>query len=292
MLDAAARGSRGGVFPGAIEMVEQRWVEEASGSALRDALQDILIGDLPDLALVFLHRTGVLACVLPEVTAMIDFRDEYARHKDLWTHTVKVVAQVEASAVLRWAALLHDIGKVRTRTIDERGRVHFFGHEVAGARMFKQVARRLCFPAPQAERIRFLIRNHLRAGQYEPGWTDSAVRRFGREMGDALDELIKLSRADITTKYERKKSRHMALLGELRTRVEAIREKDAIPPALPKGLGNALMERYSLEPGRRLGRLMEGLRDVVESGGLPRAADPEVYLRYLEENPDVLSGPK
>jgi len=280
------------VFPGAVETIDDRWVEQAGGSALRAAIEDVLVGDLPDLALVFLHRTGVLSSVLPEVTAMIDFRDEYARHKDLWTHTVQVVAQVETSAVLRWAALLHDIGKVRTRSIDERGRVHFFGHEVAGARMFKKVATRLHFASQEGERIRFLIRNHLRAGQYEPDWTDSAVRRFGREMGDALDDLIKLSRADITTKYERKKSRHLALLDELRARVEGIREQDAVPPALPKGLGNVLMERYSIEPGRRLGRLMEALRDVVEAGDLPRSADCEVYLRYLEENPDMLSGLK
>jgi poly(A) polymerase len=223
---------------------------------------------------------------------MIDFQDEYARHKDLWTHTVKVVAQVEASTVLRWAALLHDIGKVPTRAIDERGRVHFFGHEIAAARMFKQVSRRLGFPADQGSRIRFLIRNHLRAGQYEPDWTDSAVRRFGRETGDALEDLVKLSRADITTKYERKKSRNLMLLDELLGRVQGIREQDAVPPALPKGLGNVLMERYSLEPGRRLGRLMAGLKDVVEAGGLPRSAGHEVYLLYLDEHPDMLAGPK
>ncbi len=292
MLEAAARGSRGGVFPGAIETVDEQSVSAVPAGALREALQDVLLGDLPDLALVFLHRTGVLASVLPEVTAMIDFRDEYDRHKDLWTHTVRVVAQVEPSAVLRWAALLHDIGKVRTRSIDERGRVHFFGHEIAGARMFKSVSRRLGFDPEQTARIRFLIRNHLRAGQYEPGWTDSAVRRFGREMGDALDDLVKLSRADITTKYERKKSRHLMLLDELLARVNAIREQDAVPPALPKGLGHALMERYSLEPGRRLGRLMGVLRDVVEAGGLPRSAGHEVYLLYVEENPELLAGLK
>ncbi|MBW2262244.1 MAG: HD domain-containing protein [Deltaproteobacteria bacterium] len=286
------QGSRGGVFPGAVEAVDEHCVSLVPGHILRAALQEVLLGDLPDLALVFLHRTGVLASVLPEVTAMIDFQDEYARHKDLWTHTVKVVAQVEASPVLRWAALLHDIGKVRTRSIDERGRVHFFGHEITGARMFKPVSRRLGFPVDQSARIRFLIRNHLRAGQYDPDWTDSAVRRFGREMGDTLEDLIKLSRADITTKYERKKNHNLMLLDGLLARVHAIREQDAVPPALPRGLGNVLMERYSLEPGRRLGRLMTGLKDVVEAGGLPRSADHEVYLRYLDEHPDMLVEPK
>ena len=292
VLEAAARGARGEAFPGTIEAIDGRCVAEVSGGPLRAALEVALLGDLPDMALVFLHRTGVLGAVLPEVTAMIDFQDEYARHKDLWTHTVKVVAQVEATAALRWSALLHDIGKVRTRSIDERGRVHFFGHEIAGARMFRRVSRRLEFPAGDSRRIGFLIRNHLRAGQYEPGWTDSAVRRFGREMGDALEDLIRLSRADITTKYERKKSRNLSLLDELLARVSEIRAQDAVPPALPKGLGNVLMERHGLEPGRHLGRIMTGLREVVESGGLPRSADHEVYLAYIDENPDLLGEPK
>jgi poly(A) polymerase len=219
---------------------------------------------------------------------MIDFKDEYDRHKDLWTHTIQVVAQVEPVPVLRWAALLHDVGKVRTRSIDERGRVHFFGHEVVGTRMFKRIARRLGFAEEQASRIRFLIRNHLRAGQYDPGWTDSAVRRFGREMGDALEDLVILSRADITTKYERKRDRNIMLLDELLERVLTIREMDAVPPALPTGLGNVLMERFELEPGPRLGRIMALLKREVEAGGLPRSSDHQDYVRFLEDNPALL----
>lgn len=288
VLEGALVGSRGGEFPGTVPAIDVRSLEDVEWENHRPLFEEILLGQLPDLALVFLHRTGILAASLPEVTAMIDFKDEYARYKDLWTHTIKVVVQVEPRPVLRWAALLHDIGKVQTRNVDERGRVHFFGHEVSGARMFKRIARRLAFPQDQASRIRFLVRNHLRAGQYEPGWTDSAVRRFGRDMGEALEELIALSRGDITTKYERKKTRNIMLLDELLERVLAIREQDAVPPALPKGLGNVLMGRFGLEPGPALGRLMALLKNRVDEGGLPRSAEHEVYLRYVEEHHEVL----
>lgn len=288
MFEGALKGSRGGAFPGTVPVVDRAALRDMDWTGLRAPLEEVLVGQVPDTALVFLHRTGVLRAVLPEVTAMIDFKDEYDRHKDLWTHTIQVVAQVEPVPVLRWAALLHDVGKVRTRSIDERGRVHFFGHEVVGTRMFKRIAGRLGFAEEQASRIRFLIRNHLRAGQYDPGWTDSAVRRFGREMGDALEDLVILSRADITTKYERKRDRNIMLLDELLERVLTIREMDAVPPALPTGLGNVLMERFELEPGPRLGRIMALLKREVEAGGLPRSSDHQDYVRFLEDNPGFL----
>jgi poly(A) polymerase len=286
VLGGALAGSRGEPFPGSAPAIDPAALAGTRGEQVRPLLEQVLLGPGADLALVFLHGTGFLDWILPEVTAMIDFEDEHARHKDLWTHTIRVVAQVEPRAVVRWAALLHDVGKVVTRSIDEHGKVHFFGHEVAGARMFKRIAARLGFPRDQASRIRFLVRNHLRAGQYEPSWTDSAVRRFGKEMGDALEDLVALSRADITTRYERKKNRNLMLLDELVSRVERIRAADAIPPALPKGLGNALMDRFGLGPGPALGRIMSRLERLVDRGELPRSGEHAVYLAHLEAHPE------
>ncbi len=288
ILAAALDGARGGAFPGSVEQPSTGELEGTDPALLRQPLGEILVSELPDLALVFLHGTGLLGASLPEVTAMIDFRDEYARHKDLWTHTIRVVAQVDPDPILRWAALLHDIGKVATRSCDEHGRIHFLGHEVVGARMFRKIARRLRFPADQEERIRFLIRNHLRAGQYDRDWTDSAVRRFGVEVGPGLDDLLSLSRADITTKYESRKNRNIQLLEELLGRVSAIREQDAVPPALPKGLGISIMERHGLEPGPVLGRIMHALEDLVNLGVLPRGAGHQVYLDHLATDPRIL----
>jgi len=290
VLEGALEGASGGVFPGTVPTLGGDDLAGVDPALLRMPLERILLGALPDLALVFLHATGVLGAVLPEVTAMIDFKDEHARHKDLWTHTVKVVAQVEPRAVLRWAALVHDVGKVKTRSVDGKGKVHFFGHEVAGARMWKRIAVRMAFPGDQSARIRFLVRNHLRAGQYEHDWTDSAVRRFGLGMGETLDDLLALSRADITTRFESKKTRNLRLLDELDDRVRAIRDRDSIPPALPKGLGNALMARFGLKEGPGLGRVMGRLKDLVERGGLPRNASHGEYIRHLEDHPGDLGG--
>lgn len=292
VLQGALSGSRGGVFPGSACELSSQELRQLDGPALRDPLTQILLGTMPDMALVFLQRTGLLGGLLPEVTAMVDFRDEHERHKDLWTHTITVVAQVQSTPVLRWAALLHDIGKIKTRSFDERGKVHFFGHEVAGARMFKRIARRLDFPPSEADRMRFLIRNHLRAGQYEPDWTDSAVRRFGQQMGSGLDDLIALSRADITTRSDRKRNRHLELLDELVQRLQSIRAQDAIAPALPKGLGNVLMERFGMDPGPALGRVMTALKARVEDGELPRGAEHEVYLDFLGEHTELMDPDK
>jgi poly(A) polymerase len=292
VVRGALRGARGEAFPGDVGRLDPGVLERLDGARLRPDLTRILVSANPDLALVFLHGSGLLGAVLPEVTAMVDFQDEHARHKDLWSHTMQVVVQVEPTAVLRWAALLHDVGKVRTRSIDDRGRVHFLGHELVGARMFKRIARRLDFPAGEGGRIRFLIRNHLRAAQYEPDWTDSAVRRLGREMGDAFDELIALSRADITTRYETKRHRHLAKLDELVKRVRELERKDAIPPALPKGLGHAIMERFAVAEGPGLGWIMDRLAGAVERGELPRSAAHEVYLEHLEHHRELLEGGK
>ncbi len=145
---------------------------------------------------------------------MVGFGDGEWRHKDVWKHTKQVVRQAVPRIEVRWSALFHDIGKVRTRTISPGGEVHFFGHAEVGARMFDKMNRReKLFSAEETLRaeIRFLVLHHLRASQYDGSWTDSAVRRFAREMGPHLEDLLCLSRADITTKRPEKKRRGIAI---------------------------------------------------------------------------------
>ena len=119
---------------------------------------------------------------------MVGFGDGEWRHKDVWKHTKQVVRQAVPRLELRWAALFHDIGKMKTRSITPDGKVHFLGHAEVGTRMFDKLDRRLGLFAPEPalkETVRFLILHHLRANQYSPDWTDSAVRRFARELGVA-----------------------------------------------------------------------------------------------------------
>ncbi|HVK69109.1 MAG TPA: HD domain-containing protein [Polyangium sp.] len=174
-----------------------------------------------------LLECGALGAMLPEVKAMVGFGDGEWRHKDVWKHTKQVVRQAVPRLEVRWAALLHDIGKVKTRTISPSGEVHFFGHAEVGARMFDRLDRRLPIFNPEPalkSSVRFLILHHLRASQYEASWTDSAVRRFAKEMGDQLQDLLDLSRADITTKRPEKKKKGLRQISDLADRVEQIPE--------------------------------------------------------------------
>lgn len=253
-------------------------------SAVREAFDELLVSRRPDRGLDVLERTGIIAAVLPEVQDMVGF-GEGIRHKDVWEHTKKVVRQSPPRPALRWAALLHDIGKVPTRRFEPDGQVTFIGHPEVGARMFKRIARRLQFDADLGARVRFLIAAHLRASSYEESWTDSAVRRFAKDVGDALDDLLDLSRADITSKYVEKVRRGLRQIDRLQERIEFIRQQDARPAPLPKGLGNALIERFSIVPGRCLGVLMKRLICEVEEGRLGVQESYDHYLRAVEQNP-------
>ncbi|MCU0660712.1 MAG: HD domain-containing protein [Myxococcota bacterium] len=257
---------------------------QRSGPALKRELDELLMAPRPDRGLEALRRSGLLPEILPEVAALVGF-GEGIRHKDVWEHTKKVVRQSRCRLVLRWAALLHDIGKVPTRRFESDGQVTFIGHPEAGARMFRKIARRLAFPSEQAALVRFLIAEHLRASAYQHDWTDSAVRRFAREAGDSLEDLLDLARADMTSKYEEKVRRGLALIDSLASRVAQIQAEDSKPAALPKGLGNAILARYPHRPGRWLGALMQRLCEEVEAGNLGLQAQAEHYLEAIDAHP-------
>ncbi len=164
---------------------------------LRSRLDRVMLGKDPESGLEALLASGALDVLLPEVKHLVGFGDGEWRHKDVWKHTKQVVRQAVPRLEVRWAALFHDVGKVKTRSISPTGEVHFFGHAEVGARMFDKMERRgRLFSHEQAlrDQVRFLVLHHLRASQYDGKWTDSAVRRFAREMGPALEDLLCLSR--------------------------------------------------------------------------------------------------
>jgi len=262
--------------------------EPADGKAIVDYMDRLLLAPRPDRGLDVLERTGVLKHVFPELEQLVDF-GEGVRHKDVWDHTKKVVLQAPSRRVVRWTALFHDIGKVPTRRFDEKGLVSFLGHPEVGARMFERIARRLSLDTDLRDRVSLLIAYHLRAAAYEPKWTDSAVRRFIRDLGDSLEDLLDLSRADITSKYEVKVQRGIRQINLLAERVEIVREIDSRPRPLPKGLGDAIMERFSLVPGPHLGEVMRTLKRAVESGELDPRADYSHYLDFINDN-NLLAG--
>src|SRR5438094_651814 len=227
---------------------------------VRDALTRLLAGREVPAALQWLHDVGLLAVWLPELEATVDFSQEAGRrHKDVWEHTKQVVWQSVPRVEVRWAALLHDIGKVPTRTFTPDGGVHFHRHSEVGARMFEDVARRFQFDKPTRQKLRFLILHHLRPNQYDPSWTDAAVRRFDRELQQHLTDLLDLSRADITSARPGKRQAGLRSISELAARIETLRAEDAIVPPLPTGIGNVIMEHFGLPPSRQIGDLKREL---------------------------------
>jgi poly(A) polymerase len=278
--------AEGGRVPGAALTAAARaeigTLDRAAPAALRDELSRMLVARHVHLALQWLHDVQALARLLPELEATVNFSQESGRkHKDVWEHTKQVVRQSIPDPAVRWGALLHDIGKVPTRTFTPDGGVHFHGHAEVGARMFDPIAKRFAFERPFKQKVRFLILHHLRANQYAPGWTDSAVRRFDREMSEHLDDLLALSRADITSKRPGRRQELLLQINQLATRIRELRELDARQPPLPTGLGTAICERFGIPPSRKIGDLKRALEEACERGELEERREDGYYLDWL-----------
>lgn len=251
---------------------------------VRRELEAIIMSQAAGIGLQWLQDTGVLRIWLPELSATVDFSQEAGRrHKDVWEHTKQVVLQAVPRTWVRWAALLHDIGKVPTRTFTTDGKVHFHRHSEVGARMFEDVGRRLGFDRQTHKSLRFLILHHLRANQYAESWTDSAVRRFDREMDHHLVDLLDLSRADITSRRPGKRQQALASIAVLSGRIDHLREEDAVLPLLPTGIGNVIMEHFKLPPSRMIGDLKHALEKAVADGTLEARREAEYYLGHVEK---------
>ncbi|QQR92049.1 MAG: HDIG domain-containing protein [Myxococcales bacterium] len=267
--------------------LEAKDIEALPLATFREQMDRLLLGRYPDQGLDALLEAGILEVWLPEISVMVGFGDGEWNHKDVWKHTKQVVWQSVRRLEIRWGALLHDIGKIKTRSIDEKGAVHFFAHSEVGAAMFrKRLAKRLGFHGAQYKRIHFLILHHLRASQYDGSWTDSAVRRFTKQMGEGLDDLLNLSRADITTKRPEKKKRGLRQISELAKRIEKLRIEDAKSAPLPKGLGTAMMETFSLPASKRLGDIKQAMEAAVEQGQLEAHQSIEFYMDWLKAHRD------
>ena len=255
-------------------------VAAVSPEEVFERLTAAFCGRHPEIAMQWLRDAGLLARLLPELDATVAFSQEAGRrHKDVWEHTKAVVRQSVPRPEIRWAAVLHDIGKVTTRRFVGPGKVTFHGHAEEGVRMFRRgPARRIGFPPEVRSRVEELILHHLRAGQYDGSWTDSAVRRFAAEMGECLRDLLDLSRADVTSKRPGKRQRCLEQISELARRIRAIQEEDAKVPPLPPGLGNALMVAFALPPGKHIGALRERLEALCVAGSLRGGEPAEFYV--------------
>jgi poly(A) polymerase len=285
-LERAVACAERGVADRPVVLIEAADIAELAPPQVRAQLDRVMLGEHADEGLDSLLATGVLDAILPEVKAMVGFGDGEWRHKDVWKHTKQVVTQSVARIEVRYGALFHDIGKVKTRTISPDGEVHFFGHAEVGARMFDKLERRgKLFSHEQALRdeVRFLVLHHLRASQYDGKWTDSAVRRFGREIGPSLENLLCLSRADITTKRPEKKRRGINMIDALAERITELAAIDAKQPPLPTGLGTDLMSAFGIPPSKKLGDIKRALELAVEAGEIAERLESGAYVQFIAE---------
>jgi poly(A) polymerase len=289
-LELAAVASEKGQLAEAVQAITAKDLEAATrldAKAVRTRLDRVVMGQDPELGLDTLLDAGALRVLFPEVHAMVGFGDGEWRHKDVWKHTKQVVRQAVPRLEVRWASLFHDIGKTKTRSISPDGKVHFLGHAEVGTRMFDKLERRSNMFSPEPalrDTIRFLVLHHLRANQYDPAWTDSAVRRFARELGQHLDDLLCLARADITTKRPEKKRKGLNQIEELAARITLLAAEDAKQPPLPSGVGDAVMKAFALPPSRLVGDIKKQLEAAIASGEIAPYLESEAYVELIAKD--------
>lgn len=256
--------------------------DKDSGLESVSDMHQIMLGRHIDLALEEMYQDGVLS-IIPGIEGVVAMKDTSGKNlfKDLWWHTKLVVKQSKPKLEIRWAALFHDFGKPACFSM-ENGKVAFHGHEHASVQYFKEFARKnRIFSPDQYNKISFLIYNLGYVESYSSEWTESAVRRFGKEMGDNLEDLLLLARADTTSSRSWVRKRVQDKVSELGRRVKETQEKDAYIPLLPKGIGNVIME-FGMK-GKQVEAMKDELESQIEKGNLKAYQDLDYYKEYLNE---------
>lgn len=236
-------------------------IKTVSAERIRDELTRLVCGQAPKRALELSDSTGLTDLFLPELGALKLEQDPVHRHKDVFHHTLAVVERTDPEERLRLAALLHDIGKPKTRRIGPDG-VTFHHHEVVGADMAARRLRELRYPNETVEAVSELIFLHHRFHTYRLGWTDSAVRRYVRDAGSLLRELNLLVRADCTTRNEAKARRLAQRMDELEARITELAQQEELRKIRPELDGTQVMAYLGVEPGPLVGEAQRFLLDV------------------------------
>ncbi|MCX5525215.1 CCA tRNA nucleotidyltransferase [Streptomyces bobili] len=249
-------------------------LEIVSAERVRDELNKLILSMHPRKGLTLLVDTGLADHVLPELPALRLESDEHHRHKDVYEHTLIVLEQAieleedGPDLTLRLAALLHDIGKPRTRRFEEDGRVSFHHHEVVGAKMTKKRMTALKYSNELVKDVSRLVELHLRFHGYGTGeWTDSAVRRYVRDAGPLLERLHKLTRSDCTTRNKRRATALSRAYDGLQERIDELKEQEELDSIRPDLDGNQIMEILGVGPGPAVGKAYKHLLELrLEEG--------------------------
>ena len=236
------------------------------------------MSDNPRIGITILVDSGLADFILPEIPKLRLEIDEHHHHKDVYEHSITVLEQAiqqeerigGANLVNRLAALLHDIGKPKTRNLIEGGGVSFHHHEVVGARLVKKRLKELRFDNETISAVETLVALHLRFHGYGEGeWTDSAVRRYVRDAGELLTHLHVLTRADCTTRNVKKAERLSRIYDSLEARIEALMEQEELSKIRPDLDGAQVMELLQIKPSADVGKALDFLMELrMEHGPL------------------------
>ena len=266
-------------------------LEIVSAERMRIELDKTLLAPDPVAGLRLLVETGLAAHMLPELPALILERDEHHRHKDVYEHSLTVLEQAIAlehrldeapDLVIRLAALLHDIGKPKTRRFVEGGAVTFHHHDVVGAKLTRKRLKALRYSNDVIDQVAMLVELHLRFHGYGSGeWTDSAVRRYVRDAGDQLERLHILTRADSTTRNQRKAARLQRTYDDLEARIAVLADQEELASIRPDLDGTQIMEILGIGPGREVGEAYRFLLDLrMDRGPLPAEQAAEALKAF------------
>ncbi len=267
-------------------------IDIVSAERIRDELDKLIGGDHPREGLRLLVESGLADHVLPEVPKLRLEIDEHHRHKDVYEHSLIVLEQaidLEESGpdrILRWAALLHDVGKPKTRRHEPGGRVSFHHHEVVGAQLARKRMAELKFPKDVVADVSRLVELHLRFHGYGTGeWTDSAVRRYVRDAGHLLERLHKLTRADCTTRNRRKAQALSQTYDQLEERIARLAEEEELGKIRPELDGNEIQELLGVPPGPVVGRAYRFLLEMrLDRGVLGKEAAADALREWARAN--------
>ncbi|WP_138444881.1 CCA tRNA nucleotidyltransferase [Sinomonas susongensis] len=279
-----------------------------SAERIRDELVKLINGAAPRAGVDLLVDTGIGDVVLPEVSALRLEVDEHHRHKDVYQHSLTVLEQAVAletgpdgpvpspDFVLRFAALVHDVGKPATRRFEPGGAVSFRHHDVVGAKLVKKRMRELRFDNETIKSVARLVELHMRFYGYgDAGWTDSAVRRYVTDAGPLLERLHRLTRSDVTTRNQRKADRLSFAYDDLEQRIAELAEQEELASIRPDLDGQQIMEVLGIAPGPIVGRAYRYLLDERMENG--PASEESARAKLLDwwagqpENGAAESGP-
>lgn len=262
-----------------------------SAERVRDELVKLICGANPRTGVDLLVDTGLAEYVLPEVSALRLESDEHHRHKDVYQHSLQVLEQAAAletdadgdvpapDFVLRFAALMHDVGKPATRRFEPGGAVSFRHHDMVGSKLTAKRMKTLRFDNDTIKAVARLVELHMRFYGYgDAGWSDSAVRRYVTDAGPLLERLHRLTRSDVTTRNQRKAERLAFAYDDLEARIAALREQESLDAVRPDLDGARIMDILGLKPGPVVGRAYKFLLEERMEHGPLQPDDAEARL--------------